>query len=77
MTQGALLRELFVDRSGEKAAGTFVLEGDDVLEHQEAYSCGRAMASVKGIRDEVTLLRGVLARHLGLPARRQTRPLTR
>jgi len=77
ITQGDRLIDLFVDRSGGKPAGTFVLEGNEVLEHQEAYSRGRAMASVKAIRDGVTLLRGELARALGQAAERRSHSATR
>ena len=62
MANGARLVDLLVDRTGSRQAGTFVLEGDEkLLEHQEVYSRGEAVASVKAIRDAVTFLRGRLA----------------
>jgi hypothetical protein len=61
MTQGARLVDLLVDRTGARSSGTFVLEGDDLLALQEAYSIGEATARVKDIRDAVTELRSRLA----------------
>jgi len=70
MTQGARLVELLVDRSTIRSTGTFVLEGDDLLALQEAYSLGEASARVKDLRDAVSELRGRLARALREPPRR-------
>ena len=64
MCQGARLVDLLVDRTGQREAGTFVFEGNDLLERQEEYSRGQAVAPVKGIRDGVTALRARLARAL-------------
>lgn len=64
LTQGARIVDLLVDQSGRRKSGTFVLEGEDLLEHQEDYFRGRAHAKVKDIRDGVTELRGRLARAL-------------
>jgi hypothetical protein len=61
MAHGARLVELLVDRTGARQSGTFVLEGEEVLELHEAYSRGEAVAPVKVIRDGVTALRGRLA----------------
>lgn len=61
MTQGARFVDLLVDRTGARSSGTFVLEGDDLLALQEAYSIGEATARVKDIRDAVTELRSRLA----------------
>jgi hypothetical protein len=61
MTQGARLVDLLVDRTGARASGTFILEGNDVLELHEAYCRGDAVAPVKLIRDAVTELRSRLA----------------
>lgn len=68
MTQGARLVDLLVDRTLSRSSGTFVFEGDNLLELQEQYSRGRACASVKGLRDAVTHLRTCLARALREPA---------
>jgi len=64
LTQGARLIDLLVDRTPARACGTFVFEGDNLLDHQEAYSRGEATAPVKHIRDAVTHLRACLARAL-------------
>lgn len=71
LIQGAHLIDLLVDRSRNRPSGTFVLEGDDLLEHQQVYSRGEAVASVKEIRDGVTHLRACLARALHQPAGRR------
>ncbi|MEW5749028.1 MAG: hypothetical protein AB1793_09645 [Candidatus Thermoplasmatota archaeon] len=62
--QGARLVDLIVDGTGVRPSGTFVFEGDDLLEAQQVYSRGEAIASVKEIRDGVTHLRTCLARAL-------------
>lgn len=74
MTQGARLVDLLVDRTPARASGTFVLDGDDLLARQEAYSRGgsEAVAPVKDIRDAVTHLRACLARALRQPAPRRS-----
>lgn len=74
MTQGGRLVDLLVDRSPSRASGTFVLEGDDLLALQEAYSRGgsEAVAPIKDIRDAVTHLRTCLARALRQPASRES-----
>jgi hypothetical protein len=74
MTQGARLIDLLVDRSPIRSTGTFVLEGDDLLALQEAYSLGEATAPVKDIRDAVTELRTRLAKALRAPAPRRSFP---
>ena len=76
MTQGARLVDLLVDRTGVRSSGTFVLEGDDLLALQEAYSIGEATARVKDIRDAVTELRSRLAVALQKNSPRR-QPLTR
>lgn len=60
----ARLVEVLVDRTGARESGTFVLEGADLVKHQETYSRGQAMANVKALRDAVTMLRTELARAL-------------
>jgi len=70
MTQGAHLVDLLVDRSTIRSTGTFVLEGDDLLTLQEAYSLGEATARVKDLRDAVSDLRTRLAKALREPPRR-------
>jgi hypothetical protein len=72
MTQGARLVDLLVDRSPSRPAGTFVLEGNDLLAHQEEYSRGEAIAPVKEIRDAVSELRCRLARALREPFSRRS-----
>ena len=72
MAKGAQFVRLLVDRTGTRDTGTFVFEGDGILELQEEYSRGVASASVKAIRDGVTFLRSRLARELRLPADRPT-----
>ena len=76
MTQGARLVDLLVDRTGVRSSGTFVLEGDNLLALQEAYSLGEATARVKDIRDAVTQLRSRLAGALQKNGPRR-QPLTR
>jgi len=70
LTQGAHLIDLLVDRTPSRACGTFVFEGDNLLDHQEAYSRGEATAPVKHIRDGVSHLRTCLARALREPSPR-------
>ena len=64
ISRGAVLREVLVDRSGARSTGTFIVEGQTVLEDHETYARGEAVANVKAIRENVTYLRGRLARAL-------------
>jgi len=67
LSRGGRLVDLLVDRSGRRQAGTFVFEGEDLLAHQAAYSTGEAVATVRSIREGVTLLRARLARAMERP----------
>jgi hypothetical protein len=74
LARGGRLVDLLVDRSGRRHAGTFVFEGEDLLAYQQEYSTGEAVATVKAIREGVTLLRGRLARALDRPGDRARHP---
>lgn len=72
--QGAVLVDILVQRSPSRSSATFVLEGKDVLAHQEAYVRGQAVGRVQELRNVVTDLRSRLARALREPTSR--RPTT-